>query len=382
MVTSTTLTYLIYLTPTPFIAAMKTAFVPSRDYAVVFVFCGFSTVSMLISCFLPPAKDFQSTAHERANSSARLDNSHSFSTNTTQHTVICRNSVPSATTSVLALWDINRDVNGDGRPWYLYIGWLRDTLELNTSIILFAERETIESVRSARDNTGFATCYVYMELNTHPYHKKYYERNKQIISSPAYRTRMSGSHRPMGMESVNPNYNVLVWGKIELMRMVSREYNFFSSSRLIWVDAGISRFFERKRQRQFPHGQAVELLQSQHPEANMIISTQYKKVDFTKNPTISTASRHLLCRKLGFWSRVSIFSAGIFVMKTASVQAFALRFENAIQDMLSQNATSNEQILFFTMWCTAPKMFAIVYTTGTFRFQEILYATERAVMWT
>jgi len=64
------------------------------------------------------------------------------------------------------------------------------------------------------------------------------------------------------------------------------------------------------------------------------------------------------------------------------VQAFALRFENAIQDMLSQNATSNEQILFFTMWCTAPKMFAIVYTTGTFRFQEILYATARGVTWT
>ena len=360
------------------LAAMTTSPAASRDYAVVHVFCGFSIISMILSCFLPPAVDFGSTAHAHA----RLDESRSFPTNTTQHEVICHNSAQSATTSVIALWDINRAVDGDGRPWYMYVRWLRETLKLNTSIVLFAERATIESVRSARDHTGFATCYVHMELSTHPYHKKYYERNKQIISSPAYRTRMSGSRRPSGMESVNPHYNVLVWGKIELMRMVSREYNFFSSSQLVWVDAGISRFFERKKRGQFPHAPTVQHLQSQHPEASMIISTQYNKVDFTKDHAMSTASRHLLCRKLGVWSRMSIFSAGMFVMKTASVQDFAWRFENAIQDMLSQNATSNEQILFFTMWCTAPRMFTIIYTVGTFRFQEILYATERGVVWT
>ena len=89
--------------------------------------------------------------------------------------------------------------------------WIENTLQLNASIMLFADRTTIEAVRARRDATGFPTCYVAMRFQDHPYFERFYDDNRRVVESSEYRSQVQ---HPGRVEVVNPRYNILQWGKI------------------------------------------------------------------------------------------------------------------------------------------------------------------------
>ena len=263
--------------------------------------------------------------------------------------LLCTHRKRSETTVVTAIWDINREEEGDGRSFGEYMRWIENTLQLNASIMLFADRTTIEAVRARRDATGFPTCYVAMRFQDHPYFKRFYDDNRRVVESSEYRSQVQ---HPGRVEVVNPRYNILQWGKIELMRMAVRDYNPFQSQNVIWVDAGLSRFLPDEI--------------SDLPFPDTVVARKLAK---TGGLTIEMSSKYALEPTLkricgltdkGLLGSENILIGGVLIGSAASISAFEAALDSFLRAALRANRTANDQILYAAMYCNDPELFKIV----------------------
>eukprot|EP00284_Hemiselmis_tepida_P017536 CAMPEP_0174923918 /NCGR_PEP_ID=MMETSP1355-20121228/6900_1 /TAXON_ID=464990 /ORGANISM="Hemiselmis tepida, Strain CCMP443" /LENGTH=3102 /DNA_ID=CAMNT_0016169659 /DNA_START=138 /DNA_END=9443 /DNA_ORIENTATION=+ len=282
------------------------------------------------------------------------------------HPLQCDFCTPSHTTVVTALWDLNRDLVGDGRTFEVYETWLRRTMQMNASFVVFAAESSIARIRPARQALGIPTCYISMQFEEHPYYKRFFVLNKEILQSVQYRSRVQDPHR---VEVINPWYNIVQWGKVELMRIAVDEYDPFQSPSVIWVDAGLSRFF--------PDGIPTQPFPKPHLVEDMTTSggiTVEMSTVYPVQPTMEW-----ICKQpyQGLWNSHSRVVGTVLMASSKHISFFERNFSSFLLDSLGANRTANDQIILAAMNCENPDLVRIVqtdsYEKGQAQIHRALY---------
>lgn len=257
----------------------------------------------------------------------------------------CSNIRDTQTVVVTALWDIARETNGDGRKYSDYIQWFKKTLTLNSSIFIFSDKKTIEIVRGEREKLKLPTCYMTMDINDHPFYDLFFKKNKRIVTSSDY---ISKVPHPGRVEVKNPYYNIIQWGKVELLKIALHDYNPFNSQYAVWIDAGISRFFPKDiPKKSFPSFNNPLLTNAK----GLSISTKYGLNDLQ-----STCSNEME------WKSKSYLLGTLLITEKSQVYNFSQLWKSHIGSMLREQKSANDQIALLSLWCKDPTQMSIVKT--------------------
>lgn len=139
---------------------------------------------------------------------------------------------------VTALFDIKRDINGDGRKIEDYLEWISNTLKLKADFVIFTENKFRDFISNCRKDSSYKTDIIVQDLKEIPFSNNL-ERIKKVFQSERYLSRIRDSKR---IECYLPEYNLIQYSKFGWIKIASKmfeEYEYF-----FWMDAGCSRFFE------------------------------------------------------------------------------------------------------------------------------------------
>ena len=137
-------------------------------------------------------------------------------------------------TIVTALYNINREREGDGRPFHDYLKWLPETLSLSCNYVIYTEIGVVPYIPKQPNIKVVVTSPDEIPL----YHKQ-----GHIQSILSDRTYLSQIKHPTRVECVLPMYTVIQYSKFEWLKRTIKE-NPFGSSFFFLMDAGCSRFFD------------------------------------------------------------------------------------------------------------------------------------------
>jgi len=126
------------------------------------------------------------------------------------------------------------------RPKETYLKWVESTIRLNAPFIFFTQpqyKAEIERIfMTSKQNHKFKIITI--ELEELAYYNDL-QRVEEILASDEYKAKISNPER---IECTNPMYSIVIYSKMSLL-LKSAELNPFNSTKFIWVDAGISRFY-------------------------------------------------------------------------------------------------------------------------------------------
>ena len=139
-------------------------------------------------------------------------------------------------TLVTALYDINRENDGDGRKFSEYLSWFKETLKIPTSMVVYVDPSLVDFVSESRK--GLPTKIISQKLEEVPY---YFLKNniENIINSSEYKERISD---PKRLECTNSLYSIIIFSKFQWVKRAIEE-DHFNSDVFLWLDAGLSRLF-------------------------------------------------------------------------------------------------------------------------------------------
>ena len=148
-------------------------------------------------------------------------------------------------TLITALYNINRENNGDGRKWSEYLEWFASTLQIKLPMAIFIPAELHDFVITNRSGNLMDITYItIMEFEDIPYYK-YYTNIKNILDSDIYKQKIKDPNR---VECKLTEYNIIQYSKFGWLKQIS-EINPFNSCQFFWIDAGISRFIDTTKNR-------------------------------------------------------------------------------------------------------------------------------------
>jgi hypothetical protein len=139
-------------------------------------------------------------------------------------------------TVVTALYNIQRETNGDGRTWSDYLSWFEQTLKLPLNMMIFVPSELVSFVNSHRP-THYRTQIIQQELTDIPY-ASLAPAIAALFATPSYQSKIK---HPQRVECKLPFYNILQYSKFKWLTHAVTS-NPFQSEYFFWMDAGISRF--------------------------------------------------------------------------------------------------------------------------------------------
>jgi hypothetical protein len=229
-------------------------------------------------------------------------------------------------TLVTALYDINRGKNGDGRSFDEYLSWFKDTLKVSSPMVVYVDESLKEFVEEERESRP-------TQIITGPLEKvPYYYLNEEIntiLQSEEYKNKIGAPNR---VECKMSLYNVIIYSKFKWMEAAVKE-NYFNSSYFMWMDAGLSRFFNGINT-QYPSQNAKEtLLETKN---NILIQTS-----MSYYPDLVEAET---CSEDYFWDARTWIMAGLW----GGGKDIMLEFCEAIDDifvnkMIKNKVINNEQ---------------------------------------
>jgi hypothetical protein len=250
-----------------------------------------------------------------------------------QHVNFQPNSTQNNLTIVTAFYDINRI----GRPNSEYFKWLHSTFQVNNPFILFTQakckNDIIQLIPPNR-----TVLIVILELEDTPYYKDI-DRVKQVMSSQQYRSRM---HYPDRIECTNPFYSVVIFSKFTFLD-IAVKINPFQSSRYLWMDAGMSRFFG-------DFDLAKPLTGRRIPDGQFVINLESRAYS---DPLFKTKSNFLI------WMPSNFIQAGIMGGTGSSIALLSYEMEREWRKMLKASVVNNEQVLMAFVLFRRPKMFHV-----------------------
>jgi hypothetical protein len=140
-------------------------------------------------------------------------------------------------TLVTALYDINRSESGDGRKFEEYLSWFSETLKVKSPMVIFVDESLKTFVESKRK--GLPTKIITQSLEEIPYYQLN-EDIQNILDSESFKNKIGA---PTRVECKMSLYNAVIYSKFPWIKRVIEE-NPFGSEYFMWIDAGLSRFFD------------------------------------------------------------------------------------------------------------------------------------------
>lgn len=240
-----------------------------------------------------------------------------------------------STTMITALFDINREKKGDGRTVNEYLKWFRKTLKLNCNLFIVTEEKFKPFIDKFR-NKHYKT-YVKIDKLENAKYYKYRERMIEILESEEYKKKIAYPER---VECKLPEYNIIQYSKLGWLEDCI-ELNPFGSEYFFWMDAGLSRFFERRK------------LNSPYPRKNI----PSKK--FIIQGRINLKSYNI--DEKFIWGADNLLKGGIFGgHRNIVLEVNKLLEEYFNKKMLNFNNVNNEQLCLMLLWKDRPDLFHVV----------------------
>ena len=244
-------------------------------------------------------------------------------------------------TIVTALYDIDRE-RFDGRKFSSYFDWFKETLKIESPMVIFCNEQTSKFVLENRQK-DLQTRVIVEPLEKVPY---YYLREKIecALNSDKFLNKTKDTSR---IECRNSLYNVIQYSKFRWVSRAARE-NYFDSEYYFWIDAGISRICEDLRfDRPIP-GPNVENQISRYPDKILY------QVFMSHYPDLSLAED--LSEDYLFDNR-SYVSGGMFGCNRKGIENLLLELEPLIEKMLDSDNFNNEQIAIGYLLKKKPELF-------------------------
>jgi len=247
-------------------------------------------------------------------------------------------------TVVTSLYDINRG-SLDGRNWNTYIDWFKKTLSIKCPMIIFVDEKTEKIVRECRSEISKQTLIIVSSLSESPYYS-FKDRMDAIINSPEYRTNIKDPDR---IECRSSLYNIVQYSKFYWLKRAS-DLNPFGSEFFLWLDAGISRFFEHidiSTEHEYPR---LSLL-----DKEAIKNRTFLQIYMSAYPELANSETldesYLLDNR-------SYVTGGIIMGSRDSISEVKRGIDNILEnDMLGKNILNNEQIALGYLIKKNPELF-------------------------
>lgn len=232
------------------------------------------------------------------------------------------------TTVVTALYNINREEKGDGRPFRDYLKWFPETLSLSCNYVIYTESSVVPYIPQKPNIKVIVTSPDQIPL---------YDKCgaiRSILNNPEYLQKIKNPNR---VECVLPMYNIIQYSKFEWLKRTIKE-NPFDSEYFFWMDAGCSRFFG-DLPKSFPNSDKLPskfLIQGNYNTNRIPIDENYKWMSD--------------CVLVG------TFFGGHHIYVT-QVSDLTLKFLQ--EEMLNKNMVNNEQIALAYICKRNPSLFNV-----------------------
>ena len=236
-------------------------------------------------------------------------------------------------TLVTGLYNLNREVDGDGRKMTDYVTWLKKTMLLNAPMIIYCEKVVFEQIKNIRNEYQY-TKYIIIEKQD-IYYFKYEKKVNEINKSKEYLNKIEGKDR---LEVKLPNYNLLIMNKIEWLNDVANN-NIFNSTFFMWIDAGCSRFFNNYNL----------ALKKEWPNINKLQKNKFN-IQIKNNFFINHDIKDLI------YHNDHLTTATIFSGTKNIINIMKEEVEKTFNYMLNNNCVNNEQIVFAIILKSNPEL--------------------------
>jgi len=253
------------------------------------------------------------------------------------------------TTIISAFFDISRN----GRPNEHYFNWIKQTLKLNAPFIFFTQaklRNKIEAIFSELQINQKRFTIITIELEELEYYKDI-ETVKIILSSSNYKEKIAYPDR---IECTNPFYSIVIFSKLTLL-VKGAQLNPFNSTKFVWLDAGISRFFK-----DFDPSQSLTgKLLSNNSFYITLEGQAFKDKDFqTKNEQIIMTAKNF-------------FLAGIMGGTYDAILNVSNELKKKWKYLLNKQIVNNEQLGLLLVYFENPNLFSLKEIPNTDYLAEV-----------
>ena len=253
-------------------------------------------------------------------------------------------------TLVTALYDINRENDGDGRKFSEYLSWFKETLKIPTSMVVYVDPSLVDFVSESRK--GLPTKIISQKLEEVPY---YFLKNniENIINSSEYKERISD---PKRLECTNSLYSIIIFSKFQWVKRAIEE-DHFNSDVFLWLDAGLSRlFYEVPLTNLYPSVNALGAFKSNKDTAIIQTSMSYY-------PDLVRAKE---CTQEYFWDNRSWVMAGLWGGYKEPMIKFCNLIDETFQHkMIGNGIVNNEQIAMAYVYKNNPELFLAFENVAT-----------------
>ena len=249
-------------------------------------------------------------------------------------------------TLVTALYDINRDREGDGRTFEEYLSWFGETLKVKSPMVVFVDESLKQFVEDHRGN--LPTKIITQSIEEVPYYSLKDEIQK-VLDNENYKSKIGA---PQRVECLMSLYNVIIYSKFPWVKRVIEE-NPFDSEYFMWIDAGLSRFFEQHGvnvYNQYPSRSAVETLLDTKDSVLIHTSMSYY-------PDLVNAET---CTEEYFWDARTWVMAGLWGGGSTILSKFCDMMDEVLREkMLKNGVINNEQNAMAYLYKNNDDMFAV-----------------------
>lgn len=260
-------------------------------------------------------------------------------------------------TLVTSLHDIGRK-ELDGRDFSQYLDWFSTTLKLNANFVVFGPSSLKSFVYKSRPS-GLDTLFIEEPLEESSYYK-YKSKMDEVLQGEDFKKRMSDILR---IECKSSLYSIVQYSKFGWMEKAS-EINEFDSEYFIWVDAGLSRFFDDLNiLNKYPGKRAEEvLLEFKEKILIQVFSQFYPDLFHAKELSEDY-----------FYDNRSYVMGGMFGGGRESIIKINKIVEEKFKENLNKNIVNNEQIMLGYLYKKYPELFVSCVNKPGHRSYELIH---------
>lgn len=243
-------------------------------------------------------------------------------------------------TIVTALYDINREQDGDGRKFQEYLSWFEETLKVTRPMVIFVEESLVSFVEKCRE--GLPTKIIPQALEDIPYYHLT-EKIDNILKSDNFKKKVQAPNR---VECKLALYNSVIYSKFQWVNRIISD-NPFNTELFMWMDAGLSRFFF-DMDLEYPSQTAMETLLD--CKDHVIIQTSMSYYGDLVNAETYTIE--------DLWDARTWVMAGLWCGGGEVMSKFCDLIDDVLQNkMIANNLINNEQSAMAYVYKNNPDMF-------------------------
>ena len=243
-------------------------------------------------------------------------------------------------TIVTALYDIDRENMGDGRKFEQYLSWFKDTLKIQRPMVVFVDESLVSFVEEHRGE--LSTKIIIQSLGETPYYSLKQDIDK-ILQSEDFRSKIGSPER---IECNLALYNSIIYSKFEWVKKVIGE-NPFNSEYFMWMDAGLSRFFD-----------GIDFVYPSENALESLLDCKDRVIVQTSMSYYSDLVHNEVCTEEYFWDARTWIMAGLWGGGAKVLTKFCEVIDDVLRNkMIVNGVINNEQNAMAYVYKNNPDMF-------------------------